>query len=339
MSKGPFILNSVHGICLPVKDIKKTLKFYRDELGFVPRVEKDGKFRLTLNLFSIYPVEEEGSICSFKIFLKLSPFQFKFMGKALKDTDFFLKGPLDKGDRQIFQIKDPDGHMLELVSFCTKEELDKDAGPFRTIRPGDRHSQDKWERFYASTPIERMPWYSEILDEELEYYLSRFAPLPGRMLELGCGAGNQAARLAAIGYEVIGVDIAPDAIKYAKRAFEGLNPRLKFEVRDVVNSLSGLGTFDYAFDRGCFHTLSPEQRERYVENVKNCLEKGGILFLKTFSKKEPGTWGPYRFDGKELEEYFKNAFILLEQEETHFNGTLGQKPKGIVSIFQKINKV
>ena len=51
------------------------------------------------------------------------------------------------------------------------------------------------------------------------------------MLELGCGAGVQAARLAAIGYEVIGVDIAPDAIKYARETYGTLNPRLGFHVQ------------------------------------------------------------------------------------------------------------
>lgn len=40
-------------------------------------------------------------------------------------------------------------------------------------------------------------------------FLSTIIPAVARVVDLGCGTGRHAVRLAAIGYEVIGVDIAP----------------------------------------------------------------------------------------------------------------------------------
>lgn len=43
-------------------------------------------------------------------------------------------------------------------------------------------------------------------------------PKTGRVLELGCGAGNTCLELAKRGYEVHGVDIAPTAIDWARES-------------------------------------------------------------------------------------------------------------------------
>lgn len=41
-------------------------------------------------------------------------------------------------------------------------------------------------------------------------------PIHGKVLELGCGAGEYSLWLAEQGYEVFGVDIAPTAIAWAQ---------------------------------------------------------------------------------------------------------------------------
>ncbi|MFQ6609416.1 MAG: class I SAM-dependent methyltransferase [Fidelibacterota bacterium] len=47
------------------------------------------------------------------------------------------------------------------------------------------------------------------------------APKTGKLLELGCGAGNIGLWFAGLGYSVSGIDIAPTAVELAqKRAIE-----------------------------------------------------------------------------------------------------------------------
>ncbi len=335
MAKAPLIISSVYGLYLPVRDMKKSLDFYRDCLGFVPRKGPSDTIFFSINGFHLVLEEVKTPFTPIRIVLKVSPFQFNGISDVLANEGYEIEGPIYGRDQQVIRLLDPDGHMLEITAFCKKEELKLVPPSQKTTRPKDRHSPNRWESFYATTPVQHMPWYSESLDEELEYYLYRYAPLPGRMLELGCGAGTQAARLAAIGYVVVGIDIAPDAIRYAEKTYGDLNPRLTFEVRDVTGGLEGIGVFDYAFDRGCFHTLEPAKRQSYVENIGKVLKKGGILFLKTFSTDEPGSWGPYRFAPEDINRYFGAYFDLLEQKNTYFDGTLEQKPKGIISVLRR----
>jgi SAM-dependent methyltransferase len=57
-----------------------------------------------------------------------------------------------------------------------------------------------------------------------------------RILDLGCGTANHALRLAAHGYEVVGVDRSADMLRIAERKAQeqGLELRLaRFDIRDV----------------------------------------------------------------------------------------------------------
>lgn len=65
-----------------------------------------------------------------------------------------------------------------------------------------------WER-YAKVSGERI---SQVFEQELE---GREEPF-GRALDLGCGRGTYSPELAALGWDVTGVDAAPEAIAGAQ---------------------------------------------------------------------------------------------------------------------------
>jgi SAM-dependent methyltransferase len=71
-------------------------------------------------------------------------------------------------------------------------------------------------------------------------FASRHLPQTGRILDSACGLGYGSAQLAhhAPGRTVIGVDIDPTSVDYARANF-GVKGRIEFETRDVVD-LSGL---------------------------------------------------------------------------------------------------
>lgn len=54
-----------------------------------------------------------------------------------------------------------------------------------------------------------------------EFYLSRAGTIPIRILEVGCGTGLIARRLAADGHDVTGLDPAPEMLAYARTAPDG----------------------------------------------------------------------------------------------------------------------
>lgn len=74
-------------------------------------------------------------------------------------------------------------------------------------------------------------WSAEIL----EVIASGVFPGSGKILELGCGAGDVALLFAERGYQVCGIDIAPSAIEWAREKALKLGLKADFKVGDVRN--------------------------------------------------------------------------------------------------------
>lgn len=84
---------------------------------------------------------------------------------------------------------------------------------------------------------------------------------PGaRILDLACGKGRHSLSLANLGYEVLGIDIAPQSIAYAQK-FE--RPGLTFRVHDMREEVPGPG-FDVVLNLftsfGYFDSATEQQR-------------------------------------------------------------------------------
>src|SRR5690606_2474840 len=118
---------------------------------------------------------------------------------------------------------------------------------------------------------------------------------PGRALDVGCGTGTNAIRLAEHGYTVVGVDVAPLAIEQARaKARPGLPCR--FVTLDVLATLPDGGPFQLVFDRGCFHVFdAPADRARLVAQVAAVLAPDGVwLSLIGSTEGPPREVGPPR---------------------------------------------
>jgi SAM-dependent methyltransferase len=150
--------------------------------------------------------------------------------------------------------------------------------------------------------------------------------LRGRLLDSGCGTGENALLAASRGADVVGIDVAPTAIARAraKAAERGLTVR--FEVADALD-LGQLGlAVDTVIDSGVFHVFDDEDRARYVESLAVALRSGGRCYLMCFSDQQPGDWGPRRVRADELRGAFRDGWavesILADAFEINpINGT------------------
>ncbi|WP_143437789.1 bifunctional 2-polyprenyl-6-hydroxyphenol methylase/3-demethylubiquinol 3-O-methyltransferase UbiG [Hydrocoleum sp. CS-953] len=81
-------------------------------------------------------------------------------------------------------------------------------------------------------------------------------PKQGKLLELGCGAGNISIYFAQAGYDVTGVDIAPTAINWAIQNAAKANVNVNFIQGDVLK-LTEIpdASFDLALDGRCLHCI------------------------------------------------------------------------------------
>lgn len=191
-----------------------------------------------------------------------------------------------------------------------------------------------WNTIYSEMPVEEMGWYYPALDPDLEDALKKLDLQSGTFLDLGTGPGTQAVELAKKGFLVTGTDISGDAIANASK----LSDKVEFVQDDILHS--GLTRqFDLIFDRGCFHTLSEENRGKYVDTVRRLLKKEGLLFLKCFSNKNPDSdRGPYHFSKKMIERIFGGHFIIESMEDAEYQGTRHPRPKALFVIMKMKSK-
>jgi SAM-dependent methyltransferase len=171
--------------------------------------------------------------------------------------------------------------------------------------PNDPHPP--WDASYtAETPA---PW--DIGRPQPGFVrLADDGRLTGRLLDSGCGTGENALLAASHGAEVIGVDVAPTAIARAraKAADRGLAAR--FEVADALD-LSHLGlNVDTVIDSGVFHVFDDNDRARYVASLAAVLRPGGSCYLMCFSDQQPGDWGPRRVRADEIRSAFRDGWAI-----------------------------
>ena len=173
-----------------------------------------------------------------------------------------------------------------------------------------------WDSVYAPNAA-RPPWdigkpqpaFTRLADRGL---------LSGRLLDSGCGTGENVLLAAARGADAMGVDISPQAIARArdKTAERGLSAR--FEVADALR-LGQLGlTFDVLIDSGVFHIFDDADRERYVASLAAVLPAGGRCYLMCFSDRQPGTVGPRRVREDELRAAFSDGWEVASIEADTF---------------------
>jgi 2-polyprenyl-3-methyl-5-hydroxy-6-metoxy-1,4-benzoquinol methylase len=197
--------------------------------------------------------------------------------------------------------------------------------------PTDRFPD--WRSLYEQQPAEKLPWFHEPLDPDLQVALDQLGVSAGTALDLGTGPGTQAIALARRGLEVTATDLSQAAIEQAAARAGEAGVEVSFLVDDVLDSRLE-GRFEVIFDRGCFHVLPPGRRPDYVALLTRLCAPGGWLFLKCFSHEQPGTVGPYRFTPDEVREIFSPAFRAVSIQPTIYQGTLDPPPRALFCVLQ-----
>ena len=202
------------------------------------------------------------------------------------------------------------------------------------ISEDEKHEFPHWEELYQEQEIESMPWFNPELDEDLENALDEIGLQRGSALDLGTGPGTQAMELARRGFTVTATDISEAAISLASEKAQKQRLEITWKQDDILDTRLDR-QFDLIFDRGCFHVLAPERREDYVRIVSGLLKTGGYLFLKCFSRLQPGEQGPYRFTPEQIREIFGSRLSVLSIKETVYQGTLDPLPRALFCAMRR----
>ena len=169
------------------------------------------------------------------------------------------------------------------------------------------YARDMADRFETAYLEGSPPWDIGRAQPEL-VSLVEAGRITGRVIDLGCGSGENAISFAMAGLEVVGVDGSPEAIRQARDKAVNRGVSIRFDVADVLDLVGHRESFDTATDSGVFHVFDDEDRPRYAHSVRGVLGPGGHLFLLCFSEREPGDWGPRRVTQRELRETFTDGW-------------------------------
>ncbi len=131
------------------------------------------------------------------------------------------------------------------------------------------------------------PWDRDQEPDALRELVAEQAP--GRALDLGCGMGAKSVYLARHGWQVVGVDAVPRALKRAGDRARTAGVSARF-MRGDVTRLGDLGLetgFDLFFDFGCFHGLGDRGRDAYAEGVTRLAAPRASLLMMAFTANAP----------------------------------------------------
>ncbi len=168
-----------------------------------------------------------------------------------------------------------------------------------------------WEANYQKSDT---PWDKGAPSPGLVDFLSG-EPIRGRVLVPGCGLGHDVRALAATAEEVVGIDIAPSAVKTA-RGFPIVGGET-YEVADFFALPQPLlGSFDWVWEHTCFCAIDREMRPAYVDAAAAALKPGGHLlaiFYLDPGHTDPNDGPPFGTALMELDTLFAPHFTLRRE--------------------------
>jgi cyclopropane fatty-acyl-phospholipid synthase-like methyltransferase len=177
-----------------------------------------------------------------------------------------------------------------------------------------------FDEAYRGTP----PWDIGRPQSEL-VRVARKGEIRGRVLDAGCGTGENAIFFAGLGHETWGLDGSPRAIAKAKRKAVERGVKVNFIVGDALH-LDELGQrFDTVTDCGLFHVFSDEDRKAFVKSLKAALRTAGTYIMLCFSDEEPDWGGPRRVTQDEIREAFSQGWKVNYVKPARFSTTFNEE--------------
>lgn len=163
----------------------------------------------------------------------------------------------------------------------------------------ERRAGQPWDASYRDGPA---PWDIGRPQPEIVRIASN-GGFTGSVLDAGCGTGENALHVAALGLAVLGVDVAETALQVARAKADERGIEARFEAADALRLQSLKRTFNTVLDCGLFHSFDTAERVGYVMSLASVTLRDATLYVLCFSNEGFGI-GPHPVSEKELRSAF-----------------------------------
>ena len=193
-----------------------------------------------------------------------------------------------------------------------------DSPTFVGASAADSIAPSRFEEAYRGRPPWDIdgpqPYFARLLDAGL---------IQGRVLDVGCGTGENALFFASRGLHVTGLDASAVAIDRAQAKARTRKLAVRFIQGDALRLAALAETFDTVTDCGLLHVFSDQDVELLIRGVHAVLRPAGIYWLMCCS--EHATFpGPRRLTQQHIAALLKDGWQIRSIEHARFEVTAGR---------------
>ncbi len=122
---------------------------------------------------------------------------------------------------------------------------------------------------------------SEIIEEHIGWiHRHVLAGHGAKILDLACGPGFYASRLASLGHECVGIDYSPASIAYAKEEVAGGQLKCRYVEADIRQAEYSSGFALVMLIFGELNVFRPDDAKLILRKAHAALEPGGIMLVE-----------------------------------------------------------
>lgn len=195
-----------------------------------------------------------------------------------------------------------------------------------------------WEIVYQTKSTNGVSWYQTQADTSLALIQhTGLAADSARIIDVGAGASVLVDNLLDAGYRhLTALDIAEPALAVSQARLGARSAQVSWKVGDITTIDLPQAGYDIWHDRAVFHFLTrPEDRQRYVAQVRHAVRPGGYVIVATFGPNGPLQCSDLevcRYAPEALHGEFGEAFTLLAHQ-TELHATPAGKTQEFVYCF------
>lgn len=182
----------------------------------------------------------------------------------------------------------------------------------KTIPVDESAVEQEWNRFDKDD-------YSKVEFNTSFYFLKKYLPKKGLLLDAGGGPGRYTVELAKKGYEIILVDLMPHNLSWAMKKIKDtkVDKRVKGIFESEITNLSEFknNSFDgiICFGNALGHLKNEKERKKAISELIRVSKKGSYIFISVIGKFAIIRDSPLRFPSEiSKSKYFFNYSLKGE---------------------------